>query len=80
VETETPSPTPTETPTITPTATATFTPTPNYYVELTAEPSGVPVRIERSVSAGELWIIVLLFFIAVSLWAMYFAWRSKGGR
>lgn len=72
--TETPVPTETATPT------ATYTPTPNYYVELTAEPSGVPVRIAREVSVADYWIILLLFAILVSLWLMYFANRMKGGK
>jgi len=72
--TETPEPTITLTPSPTPTA------TPNYYVEVTAEPSGVPARIGREMSIGDYWIILLLFAILLSMWLMYVANRLKGGR
>lgn len=77
--TETPTPPPTET--LTPTAT--YTPTPNYYWEGTAEPSGVPVRVVREISASDYTIALLLFAILVSLWVMWLVTRltsQKGGR
>ncbi len=74
--TETPTPVPSETPT----PTATYTPTANYYVEMTAEPSGVPVRVAREVSVADYWMILLLTAILLSMWLMYGANRLRGGR
>lgn len=78
METETPTPTETPEPTITLTPTATFTPTPNYWVELTAEPTGLPARVGREttiVGYADLLVEVAIF---VSIWAMYFEHRLRG--
>ncbi len=71
--TETPTPTLTLTPSATPTA------TPDYYVEVTTE-AGYPGRVSRDVSVADLWIIVLLIAVLVSMWLMFIVLRlGKGG-
>lgn len=80
METETPTPTATLEPTLTLTPTNTPTPTPNFYVEMTAEPSGLPARVGREMSIADYSVILLLVAILVSLWAMYIIDRLRGGR
>lgn len=78
METETPTSTPE--PTITLTPTETFTPTPNVWVELTAEPSGLPARIGREATIVDYSVLLVLICILVSMWAMYFAHRLRGDK
>lgn len=77
METETPTPTATLEPTITPTPTETATPTPDYWVEMTAEPSGAPARIGREATIVDYSVLLVLVAILVSMWAMYFADRLR---
>lgn len=67
----------TETPEPTLTPTATFTPTPNYYLEMLT-PGGEAARIERTVTAGDWMIVVLLTLILASIWAKYVIERIGG--
>jgi hypothetical protein len=66
----TPTLTATPTPTITLTPTATYTPTPQFFIEVTT-PAGEAARIERAATGGDIVIILLLFALLASLWAMY---------
>lgn len=74
METETP------TPTLTLTPTPTYTPTLELYME-TVLSEGQGARFERTVSAGEFSISLLLFVLVVSIWGMWLfnflrEWRS----
>jgi hypothetical protein len=66
-------PTPTETLTPTPTATA----TPNFYIEVVT-PAGEAARIERTITAGDWVIIVLLTLILASHWAIHIVEKIGG--
>jgi hypothetical protein len=75
VETETP------TPTLTLTPTPTYTPTLIYSTE-TAFDGGHGARFERTVTAGDYSVTVLLFLILISIWGMWFfnylrEWRGN---
>lgn len=72
METETP------TPTVTFTPTPTLTPTPDFYVTLTT-PDGNPARIAREMSVADMWLILLLTAILLSMWLMWLINRAKGG-
>lgn len=81
METETPVPTLTLTPSETPTPTPTFTPTLEMFIEVELS-DGQGARIERTVSAGEYTISVLLFVLIVSIWGMWLfnflrEWRGE---
>jgi hypothetical protein len=80
IETETPTPTETLEPTLTLTPTNTPTPTPNFYWEMTAEPSGLPARVAREMSPADYTQILLLVAILVSLWIFYIVGRWREGR
>jgi len=64
--TETPTPTPTETLTPSPT----FTPTLDFFIEVELS-DGQGARIERTVTAGDYTIVILLFVLLVSVWGMW---------
>jgi hypothetical protein len=69
METETPIPSLTPTPSETPTPTATLTPTLAYYAETTLS-EGQGARFERTVTAGDFTIVVLLAALLFTLWGM----------
>lgn len=66
-------PTSTATPIPTPTPTA----TPDFYI-LVQTPAGADARISREASVVDLWVLLLLFAILVSMWLMYILNRLKG--
>ena len=72
--------TPEVTPEITPEVTA--VPTADLYIEMIT-PAGHEARIERTISAGEGSIVVMLALLLASLWAMWLSqqareWTRKG--
>lgn len=73
METETPTPTLTPEPTPTPTATL------NFYVEMET-PGGEAARLERTITAGDSAVVVMLALILASLWAMYVASLFRDNR
>lgn len=75
-------PTATLTPSETPTPTQTYTPTPEFY-SVTAFSEGQGARFERTVTAGDFTIVVLLAAILFTLWGyMLYTWLRhwKAGR
>ena len=74
METETPIPSLTPVPSETPTPTPTFTPTLEFYSE-TAFSDGNGARFERTVTAGDFTVVVLLAAILFTMWGyLLYSW------
>lgn len=74
--TDTPSPSPSPTFTLTLTPSATPTATPDYYLVMTT-PEGAPARIAREGTIFDVVIVLMLFAIFLSMWAMWFNLRMR---
>lgn len=78
--TETPEPTLTPTPTETPTATPTFTPTPDFFVVVQLDDDNQYARFERSFTAGDSLISLLLFVLVLSIWGLHILRELRGDK